>query len=166
MGQLNVFLKSYWIIVFAIAVGAVFFAARVKQYMEEREAYFKAVESNKFRCYDFSKWIKISYGAFAIFGLVSAIVDYKNTTTIALGIVLCFLFAGEFLLANFRYRFYYNTNVFFCNGKLVRYKSVKEIVRKRKIKMAFVTVRTFNAEEFTVSPKVLSIIEENMKKAK
>ena len=88
--------------------------------------------SSKYQCMDFSKGPKIAYIVLSILGIISGIYGYtiQDYTTVALGVLIFFLFLAEFFMANIQYKFYYSSTAFINRGKVVRYKSIKDFERK------------------------------------
>lgn len=113
----------------------------------------------------FSKGPKIAYIVLSILGVLSGIYGYtiQDYTTVALGVLIFFLFLAEFFMANIQYKFYYSNSAFINRGKVVRYKSIKDF-EKKKMPMAFVTVITYSGDKHLVPPKALTIIKEQMQK--
>ncbi len=155
-----------WIVAFITVVAVLIFASRMKELKDAREAIAAAGGiSSKYQCMDFSKGPKIAYIVLAILGIISGIYGYtiQDYTTVALGILIFFLFLAEFFMANIQYKFYYSSTTFINRGKVVRYKSIKDF-EKKKIPMAFVTVITYNGDKHLVPPKALNLIKEQMQK--
>lgn len=159
-------MDNYWLILLAAVVGVLTFASRLKELKDGRKAIEEAGGLNsKYELIDYSKTIRIVYILLSVFGVGSGIYGFVqgDKTTAALGIIVMFLFLGEALMTEINFRFYYSPTTFYYKGKVVRYKSIKEIEAKAKIPMAFAKVVTFNGEKLPVPPKAVHVIEEHMK---
>ena len=155
-----------WIVAFITVVAVLIFASRMKELKDAREAIAAAGGiSSKYQCMDFSKGPKIAYIVLSILGVLSGIYGYtiQDYTTVALGVLIFFLFLAEFFMANIQYKFYYSNSAFINRGKVVRYKSIKDF-EKKKMPMAFVTVITYSGDKHLVPPKALNLIKEQMQK--
>ena len=155
-----------WIVAFITVVAVLIFASRMKELKNAREAIAAAGGiSSKYQCMDFSKGPKTAYLILSVAGIISGIYGYtiEDYTTVALGVLIFFLFLAEFFMANIQYKFYYSSTAFINRGKVVRYKSIKDF-EKKKMPMAFVAVITFSGDKHLVPPKALAIIQEQMQK--
>lgn len=155
-----------WIILFITVVGVAVFASRMKYLKDIRDDINAAGGIGpKYQLLDFSKGPKIAYLLLTVVGVISAVYGFMTAddTTVALGILIFFLFLAEFFSANVQYRFYYSDTAFINRGKVVRYKSIKDFEKKR-IPFAFVAVITYSGDKHLVPPKALNIIQEHMKK--
>ena len=154
------------IVAFITVVAVLIFASRMKELKDAREAIAAAGGiSSKYQCMDFSKGPKIAYIVLSILGIISGIYGYtiQDYTTVALGVLIFFLFLAEFFMANIQYKFYYSSTAFINRGKVVRYKSIKDF-EKKKMPMAFVAVITYSGDKHLVPPKALNLIKEQMQK--
>ena len=101
-----------WIVAFITVVAVLIFASRMKELKDAREAIAAAGGiSSKYQCMDFSKGPKITYIVLSILGIISGIYGYtiQDYTTVALGVLIFFLFLAEFFMANIQYKFYYSS---------------------------------------------------------
>ena len=158
-----------WLILFSVVVGAIMIAARMKELKDIKESLKEVMANKKFEKYDYSKWVKLIYCLMIIFGIASAIygVVVKELDTSAIGIIIALMFVSELLLVPYRYVLYYNYTQFISNGKLVRYKSIKEFEEMKFFKFGFVRARSFNDELYPLSKKAYEIVKEKKdKKAK
>ena len=125
-----------WIVAFITVVAVLIFASRMKELKDAREAIAAAGGiSSKYQCMDFSKGPKIAYIVLAILGIISGIYGYtiQDYTTVALGILIFFLFLAEFFMANIQYKFYYSsTKLVHCFNKFI---PDKEAHRQQQAKM-------------------------------
>lgn len=155
-----------WIVAFITVVAVLIFASRMKELKDAREGDRRG-RGNQFQvqCMDFSKGPKITYIVLSILGIISGIYGYtiQDYTTVALGVLIFFLFLAEFFMANIQYKFYYSSTAFINRGKVVRYKSIKDF-EKKKMPMAFVAVITYSGDKHLVPPKALNFIKEQMQK--
>ena len=142
------------IIIFSTLIGIAMFVSKYKEYRQGQLALDEANVKSKFTKFDFSKKFMILYAIFAAFGLISALygVQIKDEVTIAMGIVILFLFLGEFLICSQKFTLYYNDSAFFTKGTMVNYRSIDIFEKIRNIKFAFVKVRTVNGYKVAVSP--------------
>ena len=155
-----------WIILFISVVSVLVLAARmkevnnIKQTLEEHGGI-----TAKYDCMDYSRGPKVAYVLLALLGLASAIygIYAKDDTTVALGIMVTFLFIAELMSADIKYKFYFSSDAFINRGKIVRYRSIKDF-EKKNIPFAFVTVVTYSGDKHQVPPKALNVIKEQMNK--
>lgn len=150
-----------FLIVFSLLVAIWTFAARNRELNEYKTKIEPVLKREKFEVYDFSKPEKIGYLLCAVFGAVSAVIGIvqKNFTTVAIGIVIAGVFAGEWRLADKRYRLFYNNECFVAGGERVEYRSIKDIREIKHLPIAWKKVLTYNGKEVRVSPKSIEIIE-------
>lgn len=102
--------------------------------------------------------IGILIGLLAIY--LSIQPETKDNVTLALGIGLSLMFAGQCLPLFYTASYYYNENSIITCGKLIRFKSVKTIETKSAVFMKNFMVTTFNGDEILVSKKTALYLEE------
>lgn len=156
-----------WTMIFGLVVGVLYFVAKLKELKDGK----KAIEAmgginTKYQLIDYSKKIKIVYLVLAVFGLGSGIYGLilNDSSNVALGILVFFLFLGEFLMGDTNYKFYYSPSSFFYRGKAIRYKSIKEIEKTSRVPFAFATVVTYNGDKVRIPPKAKALVEEHLAK--
>ena len=153
-----------WIILFISVVSVLVLAARMKEVSNiKRSLEEHGGITGKYECIDYSKGPKIGYVLLALLGFGSAIygIYAKDDTTVALGIMVTFLFIAELMSADIKYKFYYSNDAFINRGKIVRYRSIKDF-EKKSIPFAFVTVLTYSGDKHQVPPKAMAVIKEQM----
>ena len=98
------------LVIFCIAVGMIMFFVRFKEYRQMKETINTALEGKHYEKYDYSKWVRILYVLFVLFGVVSIVygVMHNDFETISMGAVLTLMFIGENLIVGYRYTLYYS----------------------------------------------------------
>ena len=150
------------LVIFCIAVGMIMFFVRFKEYRQMKETINTALEGKHYEKYDYSKWVRILYVLFVLFGVVSIVygVMHNDFETISMGAVLTLMFIGENLIVGYRYTLYYSDTHFIAGGKLCRYKSVKDFEEMKYFKLALVRAVTFNGDKIPMSRKAYEMIKE------
>lgn len=162
------FSDNIWLVVFCFAVGCIMTFVRFKEYKTITKTIQEATDGKKFEKYDYSKWVRILYIVFLLFGVVSLVygIFEKDYETVSMGVVLTLMFIGELLIVGPRYTLYYSDTHFITGGKLARYKSIRDFEEMKYFKLAFVRAVTFNGEKLPMSRKAYEIVKEQMKKKK
>lgn len=84
----------------------------------------------------------------------------KDTTTIALGIISLGIGITEVLAVDTNVKFYYNDSGIITNGKVIKYRSIKEIKRKRLAIGKMYDLITLSNDNYRINRKAVDIILE------
>lgn len=156
-------------IIIALLVGLFTLFIQVKHYLEFKKNLAIIQEERKM---EFEKkgmhpiWYLIQV-AFIISGIVSIILDPQNEINIALGIVLVLFPISTYFSHLCKRQLFYNNDGFFYQDKFIRYRSVKEFVRK-PASPGIIHVVTFQHESCPMPRANAAIIQQhlNLKKEK
>jgi hypothetical protein len=156
------------ITVFAAIDGIVMLGMNIVEFNQYKEQIDPEITRHKYKLYDFSKGIRIAYGAICAVGVIFAIISYIHAdfTTGAIAVVTGCLFAGQYLLAFKRYRMYYNDESFLIGGERIQYKGISDVQEIRFLPFAFKRLITLNGKEYRVSNGCMKIIDDQRKKQK
>ncbi len=152
------------VILFSIIISAVILYTKISNHLKSKGNLEEILSNKNFNCFKFHLTFKILYTVIIILGLFSIIVGILNhdNTLVAISIVSVFLFFGELINSRTKFSFYYNNDSFISNGKVIRYKSVKCIIRPR-VPFAFYIIKTINNDSYSISPKSFDIIKDKLK---
>lgn len=152
------------VIIFSIIVSIAILYTKVRSYFKSKENLDTILSNKNFNRYNFYYIFSFLYIAIIILGLFSITLGIINldNTLIATGIVSVSIFFGELINSKNKFSFYYNNDSFISNGKVIRYQSIKNIIRP-KIPFAFYIIKTVNNNKYSISPKSFNIIQDKLK---
>ena len=137
-------------IILGVAVGLAYIYYRYSDTKKKQAVIEQLSLGKKFECYDFSRSLFILTAVASLLPLGVAIyftVNY-DVNMLAFMIALFFMFIAELINAKTTLTLHYNKTAFIINGKLINYKSLKNIYRKTSGRYLLVT---FNGEHLTVA---------------
>ena len=147
------------------------FAVLAMSYTQQKKNKIKIEEiinNNTFQVYDYAKKRLI---AIVIFGILSAVAAYfafkdGDNIGIAMAIILLSTVVGEPIINYQNMRLYYNDTSCVLDGKLIRYRSIKEFRPKAFNIFKHQDVVTMTGEKYRVEKNVADLIKEMMSKKK
>ena len=151
------------VIIFSIIVSIVIFYTKLRSHFKSKENLDTILSNKTFNCFYFYSIFSFLYIVIIFLGLFSialGIIKLDNTL-IATGVLSTSIFFGEFINAKDKFSFYYNNDSFISNGKVIRYQSIKSIIRP-KIPFAFYIVKTINNNSYSISPKSFNLIQDKL----
>ena len=152
----------------SIVVSIAILAMAYTQQSKKKVLIEEIISNNTFQVYDYARGHVIGI---VIFGVIAAIASYfafqdGDEIGVALAIVLLSTVVGEPIINYQNMRFYYNDTSCILDGKLVRYRSIKEFRPKAFNVFKQQEVVTMSGEKHRVEKKVADLIKELMNKDK
>jgi len=154
-------MNNYFILIFSAVVGGALLYTRIKDYQVMSKKRNDALTS-KYKKYDYSLWVRVLYIVLIIAGIAGTIygVMIKDADTIAIAMIIALMFIGELFIISHRMVLYYSDTHFIVNGKVTRYKSIKDFEEMKFFPLGFVRVVTMSDEKIPLSRKAYEIVRE------
>lgn len=148
-------------IVIGLGVGIFILVCRFIEMHKHNERIEKAKSNREFELLKYDQWITIFLAVLVLPSIYCAYQGHveNNDTTMALGILLIFLFISEVINSVFILKLYYNDQGCILNDKFVRYKNMKSLRRKYAIPFSKYKLKTFTNETIVISETVAKFLE-------
>ena len=106
--------------------------------------------------------VQLYYGIGCILATIGLVVGVymKDYVILTLAFVLACMSAAELLTMKSHHRLYYNKSGFILNGKVIRYKSIKNILPPGKFGGATRKIETYGGESYKLPKKYANVIEQ------
>ncbi len=102
-----------------------------------------------------------------LLGIITAFIGELTADQVsaALGIALTLIFVGQFFLLGYRNRYWSNEDSIVTSGKLIKFKSVKQIKKFRSLAASNYSIITFSGQDIMVSKKTALFLSDKTKKS-
>lgn len=152
-------------ILFMAVVGLITLAVQMKTFIKKNKALKQELANMQYQSQTDNKMRIVIYLSLMVFSLVSVVagIYLNDQVSIALGVILFFIGAGELMSYNVKNKIYYNNERFIIDGVVTRYRSIKRIHTKKKIGITLYEVHCLNGEVVPISKKSIDIIRANSK---
>lgn len=159
--------NDWFMVIFSLVIGTLLLITNIREYKRFKIENDAEIKRKKYECFDDSKRMKTLCVMLVALGVVLVIISAinKDCNSIALGNMVMFLFAGQFVLTNKRFVMYYNDEAFVVKGKRYSYQSVKE-VKQPNLKFGMRTVKFISGGEVRLSKECVTLVEQKIRERK
>jgi len=134
---------------------------RVLEFHRFKKKTSELIETNKFQCLNYAKTSAIVLSLATILPLGCLIYSFyvKEEALIAASLACTIVSFAEVMNVFLMFKFYYNESSCLIKDKVIRYKSIKRIVRKPGIPFGRYVIYTFNNEQYDLSKEPATIVK-------
>lgn len=123
------------------------------------------LSNRKYESVRYNTFLPVITFCFVLLAIASFVIGYANndTTTIAFGVILATMCAGQLYESKIKTTLYYSNNSIIVYGEVIAFRSIKEI-KKRKLPIKGIyMLTTYLQDKVPINQLALDIIQERRK---